>query len=525
MGLAPRRYALAGGAPAGLAAAGGWRTAWTAFAICFVALIALFWPTVSQVAHVWSNSASYNHGFLILPICGYLVWIKRGMVACQVPQPSLWGIGAMLIAGFDWLLGYAGSVAMVQQFALVFMLQGLVLAIFGVAVARALIFPLGYLLFAVPFGEFMIPPLQDLTAVFVVKGLQIVGIPVYLDGVFLSIPTGNFQVAEACSGARFLISTVALGTLFAHITYRSHWRKAAFVLLSVIVPIVANGFRAFGIVLLAYLSNNQIAVGVDHIVYGWVFFSFITIVLLLLGMTFRDGGMVEVVPDIEAARAAGQEPAVGRRIGIYAIVAVLAGALAPTYANLIGSGEEPGAPRIAEAPMVDGGWRATGRLATDWMPVYPTAHARLARKYVNGADQVDLYIAYFTRQRHGAELIHVKNTVANRIAWGRAATSMIQVKVGNGVYTVERTRLLRQGRKNRIAYRWYWVGGRFTASPYVAKILQALGMILPFREAAASIIVSAAYDDVPDDADRVLKDFLGKMHPIAPLLERASESR
>ena len=102
-------------------------------------------------------------------------------------------------------------------------------------------FPLAYLLLAVPFGEALIPPLIDFTADFTVTALQLTGIPVYREGSFFTIPSGNWSVVEACSGLRYLIASFTLGTLYAYLTYRSLKRRLIFIALSVIVPIIANG--------------------------------------------------------------------------------------------------------------------------------------------------------------------------------------------------------------------------------------------------------------------------------------------
>ncbi len=147
------------------------------------------------------------------------------------------------------------------------------LSVVGWRIFRAMLFPMLYLFFMVPTGEFLVPRLQDFTASFVVLGLQLVNIPVFLDGVFIRIPNGLFEVAEACAGLRFLIANVAFGFLFANLMYRGWRKRIIFVALSFIVPIFANGLRAFGIVMIAHLSDNKLAAGVDHIVYGWGFSS------------------------------------------------------------------------------------------------------------------------------------------------------------------------------------------------------------------------------------------------------------
>src|SRR5262249_26589319 len=149
-------------------------------------------------------------------------------------------------------------------------------------------------------GDFLVPWLQDFTARFSVDALRLSGIPVYSDGFRISIPNAEFYVAEACAGLRFLIATIAFGVLFAYFMFRSWTRKILFVLLCLLTPIPANRFRAYGLLLLAYLTDGALAAGVDHIVYGWVFFSLVTLGLTALGWAMRDMPEMEPPPRLRS---------------------------------------------------------------------------------------------------------------------------------------------------------------------------------------------------------------------------------
>lgn len=521
MGLLPARYSgdiVEARNPLSVS----WRAAWVSIVVALAAVTAFYWETPVQMVTIWTVSASFNHGFLIFPICGYLIWLKRAALANLVPQPSVLGLGVILGASFCWLLGSIAGVSMVQQFAFVIIIQGIFLAVLGVRIGKILLFPLAYMYFAVPFGRFMIAPLQDLTAVFVVKWLRWLDIPVFLDGIFISIPTGNFEVAEACSGVRFLIATIALGTLFAYITYRSRARQAAFIGLSIAVPIIANGFRAFGIVMIAYLSDNELAVGVDHIVYGWVFFAFITIILLLVGMTFRDGDPDEAVLDIAALKKAGAAAGNQKKILGATAIAIMISAAPPLYAGQIASRAIATVKGELPVPSIGGGWQLASDAKSDWTANYPDAHAKIQRRYVKGSAQVDLFIAYQTSQRQGAELVSSRNSVSDLTIWSRAASTNLAVKIDGEENSVHRTRMLKHPGKKRIAYQWYWIGGQVTSNPYLAKILQASTQLVSGDEAAASIVISTSYDEVPVNADRVLQDFLGSVESISSLLRGVS---
>lgn len=501
-----------------------WRAAWIAIIAGFIGIVGLFWHTAAQIVDIWSTSSTFNHGFLIPPICMYLVWIKRKRIAEMLPQPTYWGLAVIFAGGFFWLLGHLASVAMVKQFSLIIMLQGTLLTVFGWKLAALLAFPLFYMYFAVPFGEFLIAPLQDLTALFVVKALRLVDIPVFLDGLFIAIPTGNFEVAEACSGVRFLIATVALGFLFAHLTYKSLWRQVLFIALAAIVPIIANGFRAFGIVLIAYYTNNEFAVGVDHIVYGWIFFAFVTVVLLFLGMTFRedldddDLGEVNLSARDAASAGIGVRP-VFAALGLSLIVS----SLAPVYALYIAGRPVPALAQSIPAPKATG-WAFASNQQMRWTPLYPGHDLTVKQRYRSSESIVDLYVAYFASQRGGGELVSVRNVLADGKRWNRASTNITTVEVDGAKIPVVRHRVFGPYER-RVVYQWFWIGGQFTANPYLAKLLQARQELFGGQETAAAITISAPYLEVPADADRALVRWLSSAEKLRPILQRAGSPR
>ena len=180
----------------------------------------------------------------------------------------------------------------------------LFLVVLGKRLWWAMAGPLLYLYFLVPFGEFLTPKLQDITTWFIRHGLEILGIPAYIDGYIIEIPQGTFFVAEACAGLRFLIASIAFGCLYALMMYRSPVRRGVFILVSIIVPIIANGFRGIGIVYLGYLLGGAQAAAADHMIYGWVFFSAVILLLIALGLPFRQDDISDALRDAAGCRAA-----------------------------------------------------------------------------------------------------------------------------------------------------------------------------------------------------------------------------
>ncbi len=130
-----------------------------------------------------------------------------------------------MLAGLGWLAGHVADIQVVAQFGLVGMVIAAVWASLGNAVTRQLIFPLGFLFFAVPVGEPLVQPMMEFTASFTVELLRLTGIPVYREGLYFSLPSGNWSIVYECRGVRYIIASVTLGVLYAYLAYRSYWRR------------------------------------------------------------------------------------------------------------------------------------------------------------------------------------------------------------------------------------------------------------------------------------------------------------
>jgi exosortase A len=248
---------------------------------------ALFNREVAAAIRTWDDSTAYNHCFLVIPIAIYLYWDRRqdivGIPASPFPAALLLGIPLAVI----WLVSERLGIMEGRQLVAISFVEVLFLAVLGKRLWWALAGPLLYLYFLVPFGEFLTPKLQDVTTWFIRHGLDILGVPAYIDGYIIEIPQGTFFVAEACAGLRFLIASIAFGALYALLMYRSPMRRGVFMLVSIIVPIIANGFRGIGIVYLGYILGSAQAAAADHIIYGWIFFSLVILLLIALGLPFR----------------------------------------------------------------------------------------------------------------------------------------------------------------------------------------------------------------------------------------------
>ena len=269
-------------------APGAWARALPLIAVAALIILVMFWRDAAQIFGIWWNISTYNHCLLLVPILGWLVMQRKDELAELTPAAWWPGLMWSALAALFWLIGQALDINFARHLALVMMLQGAVVALTGPMVARGLAFPLFFSFFLVPFGDELIYPLQIVTAEISMAMLGWSGIPAHIAGLDIATPAGLFHVAEACSGVKFLIAMLALGALVANLCFRSSRRRAAFLAACVIVPIVANGIRAWGTITIAHHRGLDFAAGFDHIFYGWIFFAVVIAVVLAAAWPFFD---------------------------------------------------------------------------------------------------------------------------------------------------------------------------------------------------------------------------------------------
>ncbi|HUN44454.1 MAG TPA: exosortase A [Acetobacteraceae bacterium] len=308
-----------------------------ALGVGVIALGALFHEEVAAAVQTWIGSTAYNHCFLVIPIAAYLAWDRRDTLRGFSAQPMLWPALAGIPIALAWLLAERLGIMEGRQLMAISFLELLALVVLGWTLWWQLAGPLLYLYFLVPFGDFLTPKLQDITTVFVQHGLDLLQIPNYITGYTIEIPEGSFYIAEACAGLRFLIASIAFGVLYALLMYRTPLRRAAFIAASMVVPIVANGMRAVGIVALGHILGSAKAAATDHVLYGWIFFSLVILLLIALGLPFREDLTREGASVAPPRRAAMPPENHWRGAVVAGIVVVLLAASGPAIAMQLDS--------------------------------------------------------------------------------------------------------------------------------------------------------------------------------------------
>lgn len=492
-----------------------WRRDWAgSFALfigCSILLIWLFRSEVAAAVEVWRDSRTFGHAFFIFPITLFLFYRLRHRLGALPPKAAPWAL--IPIAGLTllWMIGDLANLMVVKQFAFVGLWQSLFLLILGWRVARAAVFPLAYLYLAVPFGSSVIPILQDVTAQIVVHLLRLTGVPVFLEGYHIEIPTGSFLIAEACSGVRYLMVCIALGILAANLFFHSWPRRLLFVGLSVVVPIVANGIRAYGIVMLAHFGHYTLAFNIDHVVYGFVFLSVVTLSLLGLGALLRDrhdSPPPDATNRADSGQTSGAAAVFGRSIQVLCAGLAMAIILLTQFWTTAAKAPPQDLVAALHAPIVPSPWVLDGGQAPLWSPEFHGMDATLEQSYRRGEEHVDLQVAYYAYQREGAEAV----SDLNAIIGGRPELQVLsfgrrKVQIGNVSLPVNGL-VVRHGGQTFLVWYWYWIGGENTNSRMAGKLLELKALATGGERAAAIVAVSAEVLENAEGTAALLEAFL-----------------
>ncbi len=486
------------------------RYVFIAIAYC-LAIVLVFYATVESMVAVWWRSETFTHGFLIAPIVIWLVWEKRQTLARLSPSFQYLALIPLLLFGATWLLGSVMDAAVVQQIALIGILVSGLWAILGTPVVSAIAFPLAFLFLAVPIGEGLIPALMEFTADFTVGLLKLTGIPVYREGLFFTLPSGNWSVVEGCSGVRYLIASVTLGCLFAYLSYQSFVKRGVFIAAAFIVPVVANGLRAYMIVMIGHLSSMKLATGVDHLIYGWVFFGLVMFVLFAVGSIWRDHDRSRA-PLVAQGDAIGLQSRTNPYLSV--VVVLLLACTWPATAYLIHN--QPALTAVAplEAPQSRDNWVKQEKKSWQWRPVVKGVDGEFHQFYNRAGTVVSLYTGQYLTQNQNKELINSQNVfvVQKSPDWRIVGRSKVALNLAGDTIGVDQAHLKGRG-INLLALRWYRLGDKYTANPYIGKLLEGLEKLTFGRRDGAYITVTTPVIDEANLPFDTLQDFINTMLP------------
>ena len=450
-----------------------WTSALAIIGAATLAIVALHWGTLLSAATVWANSDTYRYGFFIAPVSLYLIWLRRHALAARRAEPLFAALLLLPPIAAFWLVSDAAEVALGRQLALMGIVQVLLLAMLGWRLYRALLFPLLYLWLMVPAADFLLPGLMQLFTTLTVAGLNLLGLPSHAEGIMIVAAGESYRIVEQCAALDFLLGALAFSLVYANLLYRSLARRAGFIAVTLAAALLANLFRTTSIIFLTEMTEGHVDLASDHRLYGWLIFLVTLGLLMGLGLFFTEAREPDFARIGEAEVPARASVSHGPLL-CAALLAVFMASLAPAYAAQSDEPRLPPEDLALCAPAAHGTWQLTSADEA-WQAVFPSADARLSRRYdrAGGTAEADLFLAYYWRQRPDAELVAFENRLTDDSVWKWLSGDPRAVEIEGRPAVVTEARLLARGDRRRVVWHWYWVDGRFTESRLLAKLLQA----------------------------------------------------
>ena len=254
-------------------------------------LAILYYRTASWLVRAWLNDPYYSHGFLVLIVSGFFAWrVLRAIEPSENrdPVPYQKGLIVFALGLLIYAIGFITVFPFLMAVSFLFTLSGLILFFYGKGVMRALLFPIAYLLFAIPLPAELLDllgyQLQALSARYPTALLALLGIPVTRVGSEIQLADAAFSIGLPCSGMNSLIALLALAALFIYLLQCSLYRKVALLCAAVPIAIFSNFTRVTALLLIGHRYGAETATGFYHTLFSPLLFIIAFICLIALSI-------------------------------------------------------------------------------------------------------------------------------------------------------------------------------------------------------------------------------------------------
>ncbi|MGH1374014.1 MAG: exosortase A [Cellvibrionaceae bacterium] len=498
-----------------------WTISLAFLSIYLLTILAIYHQSFLSMVDIWQRSDTFAHGFFIPVISLWLVWRERRSVSSL--RPEITPKWLLLVFGSSgiWLLGALANALVIEQLGVVLMLIFGVVFIVGDQVGRRIAFPLLFLILMVPMGDELIEPMMEITATSTVWLVRLVGIPVFREGLYFSLPSGNWSVVEACSGVRYLIASFALGTLYAYLTYKSFYKRSFFVILSIVVPVIANSLRAFMIVMIGHYSDMKHAVGVDHLIYGWAFFGIVIFIMFWIGNFFSDDMNVGGARDErrpEGYATLFEVPLSVVALPTMLLVLIVVVNRAPDW--LLPKGLDASQFRLEYVP-VESLPAIRNHRVSDWSPNPVGPDFSETSHFLFNQKPVTLYQYHYLKRRDGGELVNSLDRWHGNSegAWRLVRKGSKNLVLGGESRSIEYA-ILSNGKVSQLIYRWYHIDTYIGSDPYITKIRQTLAIFDPTVKVLGRYYLATPFQSSVDNAQSRLSEFLIQLPSQDAVLQR-----
>jgi len=508
-----------------------------AIAIYWLVTIALliftFRVGLKEMVTTWINTEEYGHGFFLPVISAYFIWLRRHEFRfVHQFKESLPGIILIIIGLILGTLGGLATLKTIEQYAFILTVTGIFASVFGMHGLRIAAVPLLFLIFMVPFPNFILnnlsSKLQLISSWIGVEFIRACGIMVYLEGNVIDLGGYKLQVVDACSGLRYLFPLASLSFLCAYLFNGKIWQKCAIFLSSIPLTIFMNSFRIGVIGIMVQYWGTEMAEGFLHDFEGWiVFMACLALLLLEMWLFTRMNGQKLAFADLvkipeewgKAPKSNDNETTINQ--SFWTVLVLLA--LSSIMSQYLAGREEiiPDRKVFLNFPHTIAAWEGQNEyIAQKYLDELKlTDYIILNFSNPEFPAGVNFYTAYFQSQRTGASIHSPKSCIPGD-GWqikGHTQQTFADIKLDGMPISVNRI-VIEKADSKQLVYYWFQQRGRSITNEYMAKWYLFYDAITMNRSDGTliRIITSIAPGEDDSKADQRLQSFMKDTMPVLP---------
>lgn len=470
--------------------------------IMAVILLSHYQLSMTMVMGWWQNDP-LNQGLLILPACGWLFFTNRQGVKHTAP----WWPGLLLFV-LSSVLILVGELTHAQAIAEIGLLSALLLVpitFYGWQFLRSYWFVFAFALFAFPIWSVITPYAQLLTTHASVLLLGLSSLPIYAEGFSIEIPAGTFLVEEGCSGMRYLISALAIGSLYVHLSSGRWGVKLGMFLLLAALAIFGNWIRILLVIGVANFWGITHPMVDDHATMGWIIFA-----ILLLGWFWLGNQVLQNVTATNHRRVNLSRLISGDKLTVTTLLLLVVTIALPTASNKILA-----APKFRPIET-DNLLPSTWQQVTNNEGLAPHFPGATKLQYTNENSPTTIYLMLYQQQTDGAELINEANSNFDSKRWeliekSSSTQSLASANPSTASPITDNLEVNEQIIKDRsdqryLLWSWYEFGQQRTITSLTGKIYGLSSKLNQKNGSLAVMFSTKITDSTSTSRDQLLHD-------------------
>jgi exosortase D (VPLPA-CTERM-specific) len=506
-----------------------WGLLFAAFMITFY----IFRDSLGLMVFFWQRE-EYSHGYMIPFVAAFLAWQKINYLPNNFRQGSWAGLATFAAGLGTYFLGELSAILTLEQYGFLLCVFGIVLAFFGWGGMRLLWPALIYLIFMIPLPNFVYfnlsSQLQLISSIVGVAVIRLFGISVSLEGNVIDLGPMQLQVAEACSGLRYLFPLMSFGFLIGYLYRGALWQRAVIFLTTIPITVFMNSFRIGLIGVTVDKWGIQMAQGFLHDFEGWIVFMscvgllFLEIALFQLFSSQRHGVFDLINLDIPKFSVKLKDFNLNARKQRPFLVALALLLITTPYLATLRERSEiaPARQYFSNFPLSYGDWLGReGSLEQDIVNILKFSDYIIADYHTNSDPiPVNFYAAWYASQKKGVSIHSPRGCIPGG-GWRIESLdqqNVADIKRRDGKLLRVNRALIQKGDSANVVYYWFDGRDRNITNEYMAKWYIFWDSLTRSRSDGALIrvVTTVPKNTSVAEADQRLQLFLKDFYPLIP---------